>query len=204
MSKYKVLGRGKSGSYFVECLLTEASIDYEFETYSFDQTKEIEFKSINPLSRTPVLIAPSGQIIIESVAIFAHLIETFPTLAPQVDTAERNAMWQQLGVLSTALFATWFRFHNTQFIGPEEIHQSIIDYIPHEEKRWLDYLENQLNPYLSGSSPMAVDFYFYMMTRWTPDRSRMLNNRPNIEHFISMMSSNNTVMTVNEKRGIKE
>lgn len=49
MSQYKVLGRGKSGSYFVECLLTEANVDYVFETYSYDQTKEAEFKEINPL-----------------------------------------------------------------------------------------------------------------------------------------------------------
>ncbi len=204
MSQYKVLGRGKSGSYFVECLLTEANVDYVFETYSYDQTKEAEFKEINPLSRTPVLITPSGQTIIESIAIFAHLIETFPELAPKINSTERNQMWQHLGVLATALFPTWFRFHHTQVIGPEETHSAIIDFIPLEEARWLDYLEDQLCPYLSGANPMAVDFYFYMMTRWSPDKSRMLNNRPRIKDFISMMATNKTVMETNNKRGIED
>ena len=82
MSQYTIFGRGKSGSYFVECLLQEANVDYKFKTVSFEETKRSDFLKVNPLARTPVLVTPEGQTIIESVAIFLHLVEKFPVIAP--------------------------------------------------------------------------------------------------------------------------
>ena len=41
--------------------------------------------------------------------------------------------------------------------------------------RWWDYVDGQLDPFLSGAAPMAADFYLFMMTRWAPDRDRMLD-----------------------------
>ena len=74
MSQYTIFGRGKSGSYFVECLLQEASVDYKFETFSYEVTEKSDFLKLNPLARTPVLITPEAQTIIESVAIFLQLV----------------------------------------------------------------------------------------------------------------------------------
>ena len=82
VAKYQVLGRSIAGSFFVECLLREAGIDYDFIHISRRQSREESFLAENPLGRIPVLITPGGERIIESMAIFTHLVEAFPGLAP--------------------------------------------------------------------------------------------------------------------------
>ena len=90
MSTYQVLGRSIAGSFFIECLLREAGADYEFVHVSRTRTREADFTGTNPLARIPVLITPDGQNIIESMAIFTHLVEAFPQLAPQAGTEARH------------------------------------------------------------------------------------------------------------------
>jgi len=160
MSQYTIFGRGKSGSYFVECLLQKANVDYKFETVSYEETKKSDFLKVNPLARTPVLVTPEGQTIIESVAIFLHLVEKFPVIAPEANSFERNLMWQHLAVLSTSLFASYWRVHHTANIAPEENHKVIHEYAAIEANKWLNYLEDELKPYLAGASPLAADYYF--------------------------------------------
>ena len=75
MASYKVMGRSVTGSFFVECLLREAGIAYEFIHVSRGDSKSDAFAEINPLARVPVLILPDGRHIIETVAIFIHLME---------------------------------------------------------------------------------------------------------------------------------
>ena len=202
MSQYTIFGRGKSGSYFVECLLQKANVDYKFETVSYEETKNSDFLKVNPLARTPVLVTPEGQTIIESVAIFLHLVEKFPVTAPEANSFERNLMWQHLAVLSTSLFASYWRVHHTANIAPEENHKVIHEYAAIEANKWLNYLEDELNPYLAGASPLAADYYFFMMTRWAPDADLLVENRPKLKKFISLMNGNETVMKVNKLRGI--
>jgi glutathione S-transferase len=202
MSQYTIFGRGKSGSYFVECLLQKANVDYKFETVSYEETKKSDFLKVNPLARTPVLVTPEGQTIIESVAIFLHLVEKFPVIAPEANSFERNLMWQHLAVLSTSLFASYWRVHHTANIAPEENHKVIHEYAAIEANKWLNYLEDELKPYLAGASPLAADYYFFMMTRWAPDADLLVENRPKLKEFISLMNGNETVMNVNQLRGI--
>ena len=202
MSQYTIFGRGKSGSYFVECLLQKANVDYKFETVSYEETKKSDFLKVNPLARTPVLVTPEGQTIIKSVAIFLHLVEKFPVIAPEANSFERNLMWQHLAVLSTSLFASYWRVHHTANIAPEKNHKVIHEYAAIEANKWLNYLEDELKPYLAGASPLAADYYFFMMTRWAPDADLLVENRPKLKKFISLMNGNETVMKVNQLRGI--
>lgn len=202
MTRYKVYGRGKSASYFIECLLHEANVPYDFKTFSYDETKKPDFLKINPLARTPVLITPDGQVIIESVAIFAHLVEKFSVIAPEVNSPQRNLMWQHLAVLSTSLFASYYRVHHSATVAPEEHHPVIHEYAAIEANKWLNYLEGELHPYLAGASPLAADYYFFMMTRWAPDADLLVESRPNLARFISLMKENETVKKVNKIRGL--
>ena len=202
MSQYTLFGRGKSGSFFVECLLQEANVEYNFETFSYEETKKPNFLKVNPLARTPVLVTPEGQTIIETVAIFIHLVEKFPVVAPAVNSFERNLMWQHLSVLSTSLFASYYRVHHTANIAPAENHEVIHKYAAIEANKWLNYLEGELNPYLAGASPLAADYYFFMMTRWAPDADLLVENRPKLARFISLMDENETVKKVNQTRGL--
>ena len=201
MSTYQVLGRSVAGSFFVECLLREAGADYEFVHVSRTRTREADFTGTNPLARIPVLITPDGQNIIESMAILTHLVETFPQLAPQAGDPKRDIMWQHLAVMGTSLYPAFHRYHHTHYYGPEDAHEAIREHAISDAMRWLDYLETQLDPFLAGAAPMAADFYFFMMTRWAPDRDLILKGRPKLTAFIDAMRFHPTVEAVTVAHG---
>ena len=200
VAKYKVLGRSIAGSFFVECLLRDAGIDYDFIHISRRQSSEESFRTENPLGRIPVLITPCGERIIESMAIFTHLVEAFPGLAPVIGDSARDRMWQHLAVMGTSLYPSMHRFHHTYYYGPDEAHDAIRDFALADMDRWLDYLETQLDPYLAGAAPMAADFYLFMITRWAPDKDRVLSGRPKIAAFIESMRYNPIIESVNLDR----
>ncbi|MGB1872353.1 MAG: glutathione S-transferase family protein [Candidatus Puniceispirillaceae bacterium] len=198
MASYKVMGRSVTGSFFVECLLREAGIAYEFIHVSRGDSKSDAFAEINPLARVPVLILPDGRHIIETVAIFIHLMERFPALAPAADTPERDLMWQHLAVMATSLYPSLHRFHHTHYYAPEAMFEAVRDKAIEDGDRWWDYLESQLAPFLGGAAPGSTDFYLFMMTRWAPDRDRMLAGRPQLSAFIDNMRAHPTVDAVTQ------
>ena len=199
--RYKVMGRSVAGSFFIECLLREAGAEYDFVHVARKQSKDPEFLAANPLGRIPVLITPEGHHIIESMAIFTHLVEKFPALAPALGDPRRDIMWQQLAVLGTSLYTSFHRYHHSHYVGPEEMFDTIQAYAMKDTSRWLDYLETQLDPYLAGDAPMAADFYFFMMTRWAPDSEMVVTGRPRIAAFIEAMRFHPTVESVTVSHG---
>jgi GST-like protein len=193
---FKVMGRSIAGSFFVECLLREAGAPYEYVHISRTHSKSPEFLALNPLARIPVLELPDGSRIIESVAIFIHLVERFPQLAPPAGSPERDRMWQQLAVMSTSLYPALHRFHHTYYYAAENNFDDVREMAIVDGDRWWDYVDGQLDPFLSGAAPMAADFYLFMMTRWAPDRDRMLDGRSSLAAFIDRMRLHPTVDVV--------
>lgn len=198
MGNFKVMGRSIAGSFFVECLLREAGAPYDFVHISRTHSKSPDFLACNPLARIPVLELPDGSMIIESVAIFIHLVERFPTLAPPAGSPERDRMWQQLAVMSTSLYPALHRFHHTHYYVSEANMDDVRDMAIADGDRWWDYFNGQLDPFLSGAVPTAPDFYLFMMTRWVPDRDRMLEGRPRLAAFIDSMRLHPTVDAVTQ------
>jgi len=201
MSTYQVLGRSIAGSFFVECLLREAGAAYEFVHISRTLSKDPEFAATNPLARIPVLVTPDGHTIIESMAIFTHLVEVFPGLAAPVGDPKRDIMWQQLAVMGTSLYPAFHRYHHTHYYGPEDAHEGIRDHAIADARRWLDYLEAQLDPFLAGTAPMAADFYLFMMTRRAPDSDLVREGHPRLAAFIDAMRFHPTVEAVTVAHG---
>ena len=196
MGGFKVMGRSIAGSFFVECLLREAGAPYEYVHISRIHSKSPEFLALNPLARIPVLELPDGSRIIEYVAIFIHLVERFPQLAPPAGSPERDRMWQQLAVMSTSLYPALHRFHHTYYYAAENNFDDVREMAIVDGDRWWDYVDGQLDPFLSGAAPMAADFYLFMMTRWAPDRDRMLDARSSLAAFIDRMRLHPTVDVV--------
>ena len=61
-------------------------------------------------------------------------------------------------------------------------------------------IESGCRPYLAGASPLAADYYFFMMTRWAPDADLLVESRPKLARFIALMKENETVKKVNKIR----
>lgn len=201
MSRYELMGRSVAGSFFADCLLRVAGVDYDFTHVKRDASQTEAFRARNPLARIPVLITPEGRSIIESMAIFTHLVETFPMLAPPVGDPRRDVMWQQLAVMGTSLYPAMHRHHHTRYYAPEEMFDAVREYAAVDAARWWDYIEGQLDPYLAGDSPMAADYYLFMITRWAPDQQVMTEGRPALSAFIAAMRQNPIIGDVNESHG---
>ena len=201
MAGYKVMGRSVAGSFFVECLLRETGIDYEFIHVSRAHSKSEDFAAVNPFARIPVLVLPDGRQIIETVAIFIHLVEQFPSLAPAEGTAERDLMWQHLAVMSTSLYPAMHRYHHTHYYAPEEMFDGVRDMAVIDGDRWWGYMDSQLHPFLGGATPGPADFYLFMITRWAPDHDRMLAGGPQLGAFIDSMRTHPTVDAVTQSHG---
>jgi glutathione S-transferase len=62
-------------------------------------------------------------------------------------------------------------------------------------------MESELGPFLGGTAPGPADFYLFMITRWAPDRDRMLADRPRLAAFIDSMRVHPTVDAVTQSHG---
>lgn len=198
MPKYQIMGRPLAGSFFAECLLQEAGVDYEFIWVSNTHSKTDEFAKTNPMGKVPVLVCPDGHQIIETLAILNHLIEAFPQLAPKVGDVSRDVMWQQLSVMATNLYPALHRIHHTYYYAPEEMLDGVRSMAVDATGRFWDYLESQLAPYLGGDAPSAADFYLIMMTRWAPDLDAVVAERPRLRGFVAAMEAHPTVSAVKD------
>ena len=77
VAKYQVLGRSIAGSFFVEYLLREQALIMISSIFRAGRAGGVLPRRKSAWSY-PVLITPGGERIIESMAIFTHLVEAFP------------------------------------------------------------------------------------------------------------------------------
>ncbi len=83
------------------------------------------FRALNPVGKIPVLVCLDGQSIFETLAITAHLLEVFPTLAPPVGSAARAQRWQYLAMLATCIYLAYHRQNRTEYYGPETAYDAV-------------------------------------------------------------------------------
>ena len=134
------------------------------------------------------------------MAIFTHLAETFPELAPapaiqrETGCGSISRRWEQVSTRACSGFIT------PSYYGPNEPHDAIRDFALIDIDRLLDYLQLQLDPYLAGAAPMASDFYLFMIILRVPDKDRVRSGRPKIAAFIDAMRYHPVVDSVNLDR----
>jgi len=196
MAHYQIIGRAGAGSLIAEFLLTAVGEAYDIRFLSPAAAAEPEFRALNPLGKIPVLIRPDGEPIFETLAITAHLIETFPQLAPPVGTVARDRHWQYLAMLATTIYPAYHRQHHTAYYAPESAFDSVRSMARAEQVPAYDFIESILDPCLCGDAVLAADYYLYMLTRWDLDRDALIAERPRLAHFIRMMRADPTVDSV--------
>ena len=193
MSKYEVMGRPGAGSLVVEFLLREVGADYVFTEVTREHSKSDAFLKLNPFARIPVLVCPDGTRIFESLAIIAHIVETFPAIAPPPGDPGRSLMWQHLAVFGTSLYVAMHRQHHTYYYAPESAFDEARALGARDGAVSYDYAEAALCPFLTGETPGPADFYLYMITRWEPDLKGAIRSRPKLAAFIKAMRAEESV-----------
>jgi len=137
----------------------------------------------NPLVQVPTLILPSGEVMTESVAILAHLIETFPDagLAPAPGTDDRARMWRWLLFLATNVYgAIGVGDHPEHWIAADQ-HEALQAGALNVIKRsWAILEQNVRGPYLAGDRFTILDVYAAMMSYWRPRRPWIDEHYPRV------------------------
>ena len=196
MSKYKILGRPGAGSLIPEFLFTELGVDYEIDFTKPSILINPEHKCFNPLGRIPVLICPDGEKIFETVAIVIHITNGFPGLIPGLKDPGYMLYWQVLALLSTTIYPAYHRQHHAQKYVDKVGFESLLTKAQEEQAIVFNYLEGLLSPYLCGKQISAVDFYFYALTRWDFNKTRLREGRPNLKSFLDVLRSRESVEKV--------
>ncbi len=196
MAKYKILGRPGAGSLIPEFLFTELGIDYEIDFSREQDLGKTGHEGFNPLGRIPVLICPDGEKVFETVAIVKHITNEFPGLTPGIKDPYHMIYWQILALLSTSIYPAYHRQHHSQQYVDQVGIKSLVFKAQKEQAIVFNYLEGLLSPYLCGKQISAVDFYFYTLTRWDLNKSRLRENRPNLNAFLDLLRSRESVKRV--------
>ena len=193
MKKYHIYGRSGAGSLIVEFLFEETNTDYSISFPSKEEMITRKFLKINPLGKIPILITPSGSTIFESLAIINHITERNPILLPKPNSSFRDKYWQILAILASVMYPAYHRQHHSYQYIDEKGFETIRKKSQMLQSNIYDYFEKILNPYFCDSEITAVDFYFYMMSRWDLNKNKMRNNRPKLTNFLEIMRSRNSV-----------
>jgi glutathione S-transferase len=193
MGVYQIIGRRGAGSLIAEFLLDVAGEPYEIEFLSRGKIHDPAFREVNPVGKIPVMTCPDGSRIFETIAIVAHLIERFPSLAPAMNTPERDLHWQYLALFATNLYPAYHRQHHTAYYVSENGFEDVRRRARAEQAITFDYIEGLLDPYLFGDSIMAADFYLYMLLRWDLDKPALVAERPKIAAFMTAMRGHPSV-----------
>jgi len=193
---YKVYGRPFAGSLIGEFLLTEANVDYQFIKIDYETSKKNEFLKKSPMGKIPVLECPDGNIVFETTAIVAHIVETKNILIPKIGTLKRDLYNQLMSVMSTSIYQNYHHQNHSYYYVSEENYDDLRNRAAERQIVIYDYIESILKPYLCGDKITAADFYLYMIATWDNDRKKLFTNRPKLSNLIKELSDRPSIKKV--------
>ncbi len=184
MKKYHIYGKSFAGSLIVEFLFEETNTNYDITFLDQEKMKSPDFLEKNPQGKIPVLITPEDNVIFESLAIITHITEKNSSLIPEPNTLLRDKYWQYLSMLAAVMYPAYHRQHHSYQYVNESGYDEIRERSRILQSKLYDHIENILNPYFCESRITAVDYYFYMMSRWDLNKEKMKENRPKISSLL--------------------
>ena len=193
---YKVYGRPFAGSLIGEFLLNEANVDYQFIKIDYETSKKNEFLKKSPMGKIPVLECPDGNIVFETTAIVAHIVETRNILIPKIRTPQRDLYNQLMSVMSTSIYQNYHHQNHSYYYVSEENYDDLRNRAAERQIPIYDYIESILKPYLCGDEITAADFYLYMIATWDNDRKKLFTNRPKLSNLIKELSDRPSIKKV--------
>jgi glutathione S-transferase len=193
---YKVYGRPFAGSLIGEFLLTEANVDYQFIKIDYETSKKNEFLKKSPMGKIPVLECPDGNIVFETTAIVAHIVEKNNILVPKIGTPQRDLYNQLMSLMSTSIYQNYHHQNHSYYYVSEENYDDLRNRAAERQIAIYDYIDSILNPYLCGDKITAADFYLYMIATWDNDRKKLFTNRPKLSNLVKELSDRPSIKQV--------
>ena len=193
--KYQIYGRSETGSYIIEYLFHELSIDYEFIEVDEKNVKSDEkILKINPLGRVPMVKLPDGKFLIESLAIVYHLLKRENHLLPSTET-EMNEFHQIMAFMSSSFYPIILLFYHPDHYVSDKNSEDLITKSQNILHRYLNFIEDKIGEFVIGNELSAADFYLFTLLFWL-EEDHFLENYPKIQSFYNKMLENQTIIKV--------
>jgi len=168
------------------------------------------YLQLNPNGLVPTLV--DGELVLfETLAIVLHLCDMHPAagLAPQVGTAERAEFYKWGVWLSASLQSQMpMYFYSERYVAPGHAAAAaeVKDSADARIAALVDQIEAQFarhgGPCLLGEYFSAIDFYAFMLCRWTRGMQRPARTLPHIGAFLQRMLARPTVQRVLAVEGL--
>lgn len=199
-----------SANFCVHLLLVELGCDYRLERVDFEskQQKSEQYLKLNPGGVVPTLIV-EGEPMVESAAIAMWLAEQDreARFIPGEGGSARRQYLQWFLLLANGLqppFRTWFYPHEAAGEAASEAAKNAAR--QRIEALWnrIDQHLEQSGPYLCGAQLTAVDFFLFMLCRWSRNMPKPATDWPYLAMFVASMKARPSFKTVYEREGLTD
>ncbi len=199
-----------AASLCVHQLLIELGLEHRLERVDMDakQQKSPEYLKMNPGGVVPTLVV-DGEAMVESGAMLMWLAEQdlASRFVPGEGSAARRLYLQWFLLLANGLqppFRTWF-YPN------EPAGEAAADAAKENARVRIEAMWDRVNahlehigPYVCGAQLTAVDFFLFMLMRWSRNMPKPATAWPYLEMFVSSIKSRPSFKQLYANEGLTE
>ncbi len=189
---YHLYGSQGTGSAMVEMALEYCQVPYRcIEAAPWeDSPGRAALERLNPLVQIPALQLPDGSILTESAAILIHLGLEFPAsgLLPVSATARAQAIRGLVYIAANCYSAIGILDYPARWLSDADpaletrVRQATSQRLYHA---WELFARQFVpTPFLSGTTPGALDIQAAVVSRWGEARSHLRRSQP---HFLALL-----------------
>jgi glutathione S-transferase len=199
-----------TASLCVHHFLIELGLEHRLELVDFASKgqKSPEYLKLNPRGVVPTLVV-DGEPMVESAAILMWLAEQDPQarFVPGEGSRARRDYLQWFMLLANALqppFRNWFYAHEPA--GEANAETVKANARPQIEAIWdrVNAHLEQRGPYVCGAQLTAVDFFLFMLMRWSRNMPKPATEWPYCAMFVASMKARPSFKTLYEREGLTE
>ncbi len=184
--------------------LREIGVSFEIEEVNTDTgitTSGLDYKLINPKGYVPALAVASGDIFTEGPSILQYIADQNPDkkLAPLVNTIARVKFQEYLSYINSELHKAFSPLFSSSTNDDDKAAARI------NVAGKLDYLNKLLGDgrvYLLGDNFTVADAYLFVVSNWANFVGIDLDKWPNVEAFVTRVSSRPTVQSAMKAEGL--
>ena len=199
-----------AASLCVHQLLIELGVEHKLERVDMEakQQKSPEYLKLNPGGVVPTLVV-DGEAMVESGAMLMWLAEQDPQsrFVPCEGHRSRRDYLQWFLLLATGLqppFRDWFYAHEA---AGETAASTVKERARTRIEAMFDRVDAHLavnGPYICGAQLTAVDFFLFMLMRWSRNMPKPAGEWPYCAMFIASMKARPSFKTLYAREGLTE
>jgi len=194
----------------VHQFLIELGIDHRLEKVDTEakQQKSPEYLKLNPAGVVPTLIV-DGAAMVESSAMLMWLAEqdAQARFVPGEGSRGRRDYLQWFLLLANGLqppFRAWF-------YPSEPAGDAAVDAVKANARQRIEAMWDRVNahleqngPYVCGAQLTAVDFFLFMLCRWSRNMPKPATEWPYLAMFVASMKARPSFKTLYAREGLTE